>query len=77
MRKKDDIIQTWINFSQNEDKNIQEYINWGSYYFDTSKEYIRNILAEYNSSVEQEKREQEEKQKIEFENMLKEIEKEL
>ena len=74
--KKQAIIQSWINFSKVEDRNLQAFIGWASYYYEMPKSYIRNILADYNLAQEQEKREQEQKQIQEYENMLKEIMKE-
>ena len=73
MKKKQQIIDSWIRFSKVESRNIQGFINWASYYYDTSKEYIRNVVAEYNSAQEQEKREEQQKQIQEYENMIKEI----
>ena len=77
MNKKQAIINSWINFSQVEDRNLQAFIGWASYYYELPKSYIRSILADYNLAKEQEKREEEQKQRQEYEKMLKEIEKEL
>ena len=77
MKKKQQIIDSWIRFSKVESRNIQGFINWASYYFDTSKEYIRNVLAEYKSAQEQEKREEEQSKIQKYENMIKEIMEEL
>ena len=77
MKKKQQIIDSWIRFSKVESRNIQGFINWASYYFDTSKEYIRNVLAEYNNQAEIKKREEEQEKIQEYENMIKEIMEEL
>ena len=72
-KKKQAIIESWINFSRVEDRNLQAFIGWASYYYEMPKSYIRNILAEYNLATEQEKREKEQKQIQEYEKMLNEI----
>ena len=75
--KKQAIINSWINFSKDENKNLSEFVNWCSYYFNTSKEYVRSVLGEYNLAENQKKREEQEKELEEVKKMLKEIEKEL
>ncbi|MGM9544864.1 MAG: hypothetical protein ACI3T9_07735 [Romboutsia timonensis] len=77
MKKKDEIIQAWIKFSQVDSRNIQQFINWASYHFETPKSYVRNILAEYNLACEQEKREKEQKEIRKYEELIKEILEEL
>ena len=68
--KKQAIINSWINFSKNENKNIAEFVNWSAYYYDVSKEYVRSVLADYNLAENQKKREEEEKELEEVKKFL-------
>lgn len=75
--KRQAIINSWVTFSKDENKNLAEFVNWASYYFEVPKSYIRNILADYNNQAEIKKREEEQEKIKEYENMIKEIMEEL
>ena len=75
--KKQAIINEWLKFSKVESRNIQAFVNYASYYYNTSKEYVRSVIADYNLAENQKKRQEQEKELEEVKKMLKEIEKEL
>ena len=75
--KKQAIINSWINFSKDENKNLSEFVNCCSYYFNTSKEYVRSVLAEYNLAENQKKRQEQEKELEEVKKFLDELMEEL
>ena len=75
--KKQAIINSWINFSKDENKNLSEFVNWCSYYLNTSKEYVRSVLAEYNLAENQKKRQEQEKELEEVKKFLDELMEEL